>query len=97
MDAIVADRIDALNDLPRLPAGTHVVYHIGLLGSDRSDIGRNGKRKSKEDLMAARDVNKVGDLAWELYERGSVILTQRRIGAELFEYIAIRKRVFGRA
>ncbi len=97
MDAIVADRIDALNDLPRLPAGTSVVYHVGLLGADRSDTGRNGKRKSKEDIKAAWDVNKVADLAWELYERGSAILTQRRIGDEMFEYIAIRKRVFGRA
>ncbi len=95
--AIVADRIQALYDLPTLPAVTRVVYHVGFLAPDRSTYGRDGKPKSEPDKTAAYAIDQVGDLAWQLHKDGKALLTQRRIGKEMFEYIAIRRRVFGRA
>jgi hypothetical protein len=52
--------------------GDHAEYHRGFLTNDR---------------LRSVEVNRVGNDAWSLYERGRAILTQRRVRAGTYEYL----------
>jgi hypothetical protein len=52
-------------NLRELQKGVTLVYHPGHLDSDRG----------------LREIGLIADLAWELYESGKIILTQKRLGA----------------
>lgn len=59
---------------------TVVVYHRGYLARDR--VGNNWR---------ARELSKTAAYWMARAERGEVVLSQRRIGIECFEYIATVK------
>lgn len=63
------------------PSGTMLIYHVGLLSKDRGDVNRTSEEQR---------VNETACIAWKLHERGIVHLVQRRLGYEMYEYIAIR-------
>jgi hypothetical protein len=65
------------------PKGARIVYHVGMLAQDRG--GERGKTEPQ------RAVNETANIAWNLYEQGKITLCQRRIGPNLFEYIAERR------
>lgn len=58
--------------LARADVGDEIVYHIGFHCMDPEKLTRNE--------MAKR--------AWQAYERGDVLLYQRRIGKDELHYIA---------
>lgn len=62
-----------------------MVYHVGFLVKDRER-----DRKKDEDWRRADMVNSVATIAMDLSDAGKVCLTQRRLGHEIFEYIATR-------
>lgn len=60
--------------------GDRVVYHTGMLVSDRHPPQKH------------REIDGVGTMAWEAYRAGTVSLVQRRTpDGSAFEYIAERR------
>lgn len=68
--------------LSRARAGQKLVYHIGNLAAERHKIIANGQTRNIEPL------NTVAKEAWHAMEQGYVILTQKRLGENLFQYEA---------
>lgn len=65
------------------------VYHTGYLPFDRERPHRLNACRC--DLCSrAAAVAVVADAYWRAYERGEVVLVQRRLDPERFEYIAKR-------
>ena len=54
-------------------AGEALVYHTGFLTNDRTN---------------SAEVDRVGNDAWSLAERGRVCLTQRKIKDGCYDYVA---------
>lgn len=71
-----------ITDILNMPRGARIVYHVGFLAVDR---GGDAKRTAKQD-----SIRETGNIAWKLKEQGKVTLCQRRLGHELYEYIAER-------
>lgn len=67
--------------------GESIVYHRGYIAYDR---GEPTKKLPRTPEQVA--VNETAKVAWSLYERGRVLLTQRRLGANDYEYIATLRR-----
>jgi hypothetical protein len=59
------------------------IYHSGFLLVDRVP---------SFDNEAWCVVREVADAAWQLYEEGKIVLTQRRLADDKYEYIATRIR-----
>lgn len=68
---------------------TSTVYHVGSLVPDRE---RPHRDRCRCDLCSsAAKVAATADAYWQAYQRGEVVLVQRRVDTERFEYIAIRR------
>ena len=67
-----------------MPAGSSVVYHVGLLAADKGPT--RVARKSDEQ----RQLSKTADLALKLQQQGKVILSQKCVGDDVFIYRATR-------
>jgi hypothetical protein len=81
------DKVREMMSFATYPPGSAMIYHVGFLINDRS---RGRGRPSDETAKRAAAVNSVANIAMELAEAGKVLLTQRRLGHEIFEYIATR-------
>lgn len=69
-------------------------YHYGFLPLDRGQWlwgAAAGIENAGARYVACPEVEDMAALAWAAHERGEVELVQRRLGAERFEYIAIRR------
>lgn len=66
--------------------GESVVYHRGNLVYDRGGILPQKYRTPEHDAIDAS-----ATIAWSLYMAGKVHLVQRRLGANDYEYIAVRR------
>ena len=66
--------IQRLNDLG---PGESTVYHTGMLAFDRE--AKNGIKPP---------IDRVAKVAWDLYEKGRIRLTQRKLEYCNYEYIA---------
>lgn len=73
-----------ITEILNMPAGASLVYYSGLLSKDR---GGHGRKRPGEVT-----VDETANIAWKLYEKGVVLLTQRRLGEDDYEYIATRTR-----
>lgn len=65
--------------------GSTYIYHRGLLCFDREPKFYEGEPSTIEE-----EVNEVADAAWAAYKDGLVHLTKRRLGKNVFEYIATK-------
>ena len=66
----------------------YFVYHRGHLEEDRGRwVVAEGNQVR---WVVAEEVNKVAELMWAAYERGEVVLVQRRVGPGDWLYIAQR-------
>ena len=74
-----------ISEILTMKGGSSLIYHVGYLAKDR--MGGSGGRTQQE-----KDAERAADIAWKLHENGSVFLTQRRLGREMFEYIATRAK-----
>lgn len=84
-------------DLQRWIASSHkgdrFVYHTGHLLHDRKF--RVFKASSGTfDTVEVKPLAAIADAAVEAYRDGFVVLTQHRIGPDLFEYLAIRTKKY---
>jgi hypothetical protein len=63
--------------------GERIVYAVGFLSiaAHKADIGKD---------PAGPKLNAVQAAAWKAHERGQVHLVQRRLGAERYEYFAVK-------
>ena len=61
--------------LSRAEPGDRLAYWIGNLASDREQGGPAGA---------------VAECAWAAYESGLVLLTQKRLGTDMYYYLATR-------
>lgn len=66
--------------------GSSFVYYTGNLGEDRARAAKKFAPKKLAAPQALRDAQQ----AWNAYSEGLVHLTQRRLGDNLFAYIATR-------
>ena len=69
------------------------VYHYGFLARDR---GQTVPVETASVLggvkwVSCPEVEELGAAAWSAYERGEVVLAQRRRGDMWYEYLAIRR------
>ncbi len=67
-------------------------YHYGFLPLDPGQwlMGdAMGVENAEMRDVVCPAVEEIAALAWEAYEAGRVVVVQRRVGAGLFEYIAI--------
>jgi hypothetical protein len=62
------------------PSGSKYTYHTGFLCKDRDPT------LNKECVQ----INQIANLAWNLYEKGTLILTQRKLKVDQYQYIAIK-------
>ncbi len=82
---IAIDKVREMIEFSTCPPKTKVIYHTGFLCKDRERA-----RKYGEVLKRADTVNSVAYMAQELSDAGRAYLTQRRLGDEVYEYIATR-------
>ena len=82
---IAIDKVRAMIEFATSPPKTRVIYHTGFLCKDRDRTKRYG-----EVLKRADTVNSVAYMAQELSDAGRAFLTQRRLGDDVYEYIATR-------
>lgn len=71
-----------ITEILNMPKGSRIVYHVGLLSKDRGDVNKT---------PAEQEISDTANIAWKLHEQGKVCLVQRRLGFELYEYIAQRR------
>jgi hypothetical protein len=62
------------------PSGAKFTYHTGFLCKDRDPS--NNKNWSQ--------INQIANIAWTLYEKGTLVLTQRKLKVDQYQYIAIK-------
>lgn len=73
-------------------AGDVLVYWIGDLQHDRSIVIPENDVLRGADRLRITTLNVVADRVFEDAKDGHLLLTQKRLGACLFEYRATRKR-----
>ena len=61
-------------------------YHEGYLVADCSDWD-----KTKEQMADVRAARVVRQRYWDAYNRGEVLLVQRRLGFHHYEYLSTRE------
>lgn len=59
------------------PKGQVLIYHRGLLMADR------------QSASAPHNYNLIAKIIWQAYERGQVLLVQRKEGNAAYVYLAI--------
>lgn len=82
---IAIDKVREMLQFAAYPAGTSMIYHTGFIVKDRERGRKYGEVKRRAEAAHA-----VAKMALELSEAGKAYLTQRRIGPEVYEYIATR-------
>ena len=73
--------------------GERFVYHLGNLMHDRRfkvTLGTSGGTTVIRNIP----LGDVADAAIDAYQNGYVVLAQKRIGEDLFEYLAIRTKKY---
>jgi hypothetical protein len=78
------DRNAAMLRLLNLQPGQTTAYHVGVLAADRGP-----------EHARIAEVNDVAEMAWRMYERGEVALTQKRIDDAICAYLATGLNVNG--
>ena len=81
MSVQLSEDSSIVNRLGLLKPGQSIIYYVGNLASAREH--------GHDNLSAAR-------VAQSLAERGKMILTQKRIGDNMFQYIATARREIDR-
>lgn len=78
-------------------AATHrprtFTYHYGYLARDRGQFlpAQTASTLGGVKWVSCPEVEDLAELAWSAYERGEVVLVQRRHGEMWYEYLAIRR------
>jgi len=69
------------------------VYHYGFLARDRGQLVpvETPSTLGGVKWVSCPEVEELGAAAWSAYERGEVVLAQRRRGDMWYEYLAIRR------
>jgi hypothetical protein len=62
-------------------SGAKYTYHTGFLCKDRDP---------EIKFQGYKEVNEVANLAWKLYEKGVVTLTQRKLADNHYQYLAVK-------
>lgn len=62
-------------------AGSKYTYHTGFLCKDRDP---------EIKFQGYKDVNEIANMAWKLYEKGLITLTQRKIADNHYQYLAVK-------
>jgi hypothetical protein len=62
-------------------SGAKYTYHTGFLCKDRDAVIKNPGHQT---------VNEIANLAWKLYEKGLITLTQRKIADDHYQYLAVK-------
>lgn len=70
--------------------GSQFVYHRGNLMIDREDV-QLVPGLGQYVHVYHEPVNYIGKIAWWAYEKGMVLLAQRKLPAGRFEYIAFKR------
>ncbi len=68
-------------------------YHYGFLARDRGQLvdAFTGSVLGGVKWVSCPEIEELAGLAWSAYERGEVVLAQRRRGDMWYEYLAIRR------
>lgn len=73
--------------------GDRFVYHLGNLMHDKSfrvTLATTGGFT----MITNVPLGKIADAALEAYEAGYVVLTQQRVGEDMFRYLAVRTKKY---
>ena len=68
-------------------------YHFGFLARDRGQMVpvESASVLGGVKWVSCPEIEELAGLAWSAYERGEVVLAQRRHGDMWYEYLAIRR------
>ena len=68
--------------------------HLEAFAADRPTPGftAEGRAAIRAELAIRSEIGIVASAAWDLYERGMVLLAQRRHGDQDYAYLAIKRR-----
>lgn len=69
--------------------GDRLIYHVGNLMADRVVLIEH---PTWVETRFIEPLNEVAAEVWQAYEQGLVTLSQKRIGENLFQYVARCKR-----
>lgn len=67
------------------------VYHVGDLAQDRAK-GRSRGTATPQEVEQGKDANNLANAAWTAYKHGDVVLSQRKLGPNNYEYRATRTK-----
>ncbi len=79
------DPITVVPKLRELQRGENIVYHVGFLAKDRE---RKPSVLAQDEVHRAANVVIIARAAMELWVKGTVHLTQRKLGSDFYQYIA---------
>ncbi len=86
-----------LDGIEGLLAPKSLVYYRGDLAFDRGHFVTRAKEETVQLVwLPCGPVDVVAKLTWEAYERGDVLLCQKRLGPRDYLYIAIRTKAWFR-
>jgi len=71
--------------------GSSFVYHRGMLAADRESVALLPQYGGYVHV-AHEPFHTLGLTAWLAYEQGKVVLAQRRVSRDTFDYIAFKRK-----